>query len=621
MEFTFKTGIKKTESGSLRSYGIYVPKKLNEQAIIKDSTKGEVPRNQVRFPTELGEEHPFDMKTTEAMYRNFGFVTGVIDKYVDFMVGAGFFVESEDERAKTIIVEWMKDVNFDTILRDWIKEGLVKGNGYLELGGAKGNVPGGIKLRDAKFMYIQRDEKGNVEGFSQFKGGFERFDKSKTIQFKEYEIAHIAYNRIGNEPYGVGIVYPALDFINKLLGAQKEMHKLMERKANSPIWAKMGSMEHNDIPSSSDIDAFGQKLEWLRNEHEWATGPNVDMKVLDFGPLGDKFIPLINSDIDMLFFTFQVPEVLMGRGSIPEGLAGVQMDAFKMRMQSLQAETEKIIEEKIFKRILNANGIEAHVEFEWGEPSNKEKTEKLTSVVSLLNIPTISFAFQRLLEKEAARLVGFSEADIETAEEEKSKEAKAPQPPVPGQQRQFFEDYQLTEWLGFNYRQFIEHIKNFIDKDEFKNLKAENATERMAGYLSQKQIVRLKEVLKDGFKEGKSIRKISREISEKVKVPDLLKIKDNQLEKDEFGNPIISLGKDARSIMIARTETTRTAAEGSLSNYKEGGVKKVRFLSSTGPRTCEICEGMNGEIYEENEASGVIPVHADCRCAWLPVIE
>ena len=112
---------------------------LNELGIVNiaEQFKGEVEKNDIKFPQELGEEHPFDFPEMEKLYTKFGFYTAVVDKYVDFVVGPGFYIECDDARAKEIIEDFMRDVNLDTILRAWCKEALNKGNGFLEIGGSK----------------------------------------------------------------------------------------------------------------------------------------------------------------------------------------------------------------------------------------------------------------------------------------------------------------------------------------------------------------------------------------------------------------------------------------------------------------------------------------------------
>src|SRR3990167_9628083 len=93
-----------------KEYPVY----LDAKAIITtaEQFKGETETKEVRFPRELGEEHPFDYKLTEGLYLKFGFVTGVIDKIVDFCWGPGFYTKAEDKRAKAIIDMWLEDTNF-----------------------------------------------------------------------------------------------------------------------------------------------------------------------------------------------------------------------------------------------------------------------------------------------------------------------------------------------------------------------------------------------------------------------------------------------------------------------------------------------------------------------------
>jgi len=76
---------------------------LNQAKKNSVNFKGEVERNERKFPVELGEEHPFDFSQMEGLYKKFGFANGVINKFIDFVVGPGFYIKSEDERALEIM--------------------------------------------------------------------------------------------------------------------------------------------------------------------------------------------------------------------------------------------------------------------------------------------------------------------------------------------------------------------------------------------------------------------------------------------------------------------------------------------------------------------------------------
>lgn len=79
-----------------------------------------------------------------------------------------------------------------------------------------------------------------------------------------------------------------------------------------------------------------------------------------------------------------------------------------------------------------------------------------------------------------------------------------------------------------------------------------------------------------------------------------------------------------RARMLARTETIRSHAEATLNTYEEAGIEGVEVLSefttAGDDKVCDECEALAGTEYTLEEARGVIPVHPNCRCAWLPVV-
>ena len=621
----------------------------------KPNFKGQVKNTKITFPDELGEEHPFDFNITDGIYKKFGFANGVVNKYVDFIIGPGFYVESDDDRATKIIEDWMQDVNFDTVLRDWVKESLVK-NGFLELGGKPDETVKGAKVLDAKYMYVDRDNKGVVKGYNQYKGAFDKFTKKKVIPFKPYQVAHLSLNKIGDMAYGMGIIYPALNIINNLLQNERDLHMLMGRKANAPYHVKMGGVVGGKYfkPNPETVTKFGKDLEWLNNKHEWVTDGLTEIKVIDFGNIGEKFNEVLKYDTEMLLYAFQVPSVLMGTANINEGIAKVQMDAFERRVGSLQAEIEKVIETKIFRRILNAQGLEAHVELVWGRPSNTEKYERLMKIAPILTSQTTSQSLSRLLERETVKILDLDEVEYEVLaadedkmkEEERKKEENRAQAIVPGQNAKppkatVKQNYELSEgceyphcadieesldnyndiqeWLGFNYKDYTKEIEKVIVADGFTQIVAENAVEEAAGRLSKAQVMEFKTVLAKGFRNGQSISEMVKAVDKKVKLKDLLRMEDGKIVQKN-GVDVLVRGAKHRAVAIVRTEVTRVANQGAINHYKEGGITKIKWVASVGKRTCPECEALNGEIYNIDNHPA-IPVHPMCRCTVIPVTE
>jgi len=77
-----------------------------------------------------------------------------------------------------------------------------------------------------------------------------------------------------------------------------------------------------------------------------------------------------------------------------------------------------------------------------------------------------------------------------------------------------------------------------------------------------------------------------------------------------------------RAEMLARTEIIHAHAEATLqefSNWKLEGVEIVaEWVSANDSRMCERCGALNGEVFSIEQARGMIPLHPNCRCTWVP---
>jgi SPP1 gp7 family putative phage head morphogenesis protein len=80
----------------------------------------------------------------------------------------------------------------------------------------------------------------------------------------------------------------------------------------------------------------------------------------------------------------------------------------------------------------------------------------------------------------------------------------------------------------------------------------------------------------------------------------------------------------SRAEKIARTELSRAYAESTLDAYEEFGVQgvtgQVEFATAGDNLVCFKCASLSGKVLTVAEARGIIPVHVNCRCDWLPVV-
>jgi len=85
-----------------------------------------------------------------------------------------------------------------------------------------------------------------------------------------------------------------------------------------------------------------------------------------------------------------------------------------------------------------------------------------------------------------------------------------------------------------------------------------------------------------------------------------------------------------RAELIARTEIMRAHSEASLDTYEsfeqEGITLLVEYLYANDDRVCDKCvefgtdENGNPKRFKVSESHGILPLHPNCRCVWIPWI-
>lgn len=81
-----------------------------------------------------------------------------------------------------------------------------------------------------------------------------------------------------------------------------------------------------------------------------------------------------------------------------------------------------------------------------------------------------------------------------------------------------------------------------------------------------------------------------------------------------------------RARTLARTEVIHAHAQATLNVYEQMGITEVgvepevEFTTANDAIVCGRCRALSGKIYSVQKARGVIPVHPNCRCAWIPVV-
>lgn len=106
----------------------------------------------------------------------------------------------------------------------------------------------------------------------------------------------------------------------------------------------------------------------------------------------------------------------------------------------------------------------------------------------------------------------------------------------------------------------------------------------------------LNEVLTRGFIQGKTVTQIAEELSLRM-----------------------SKNFDV-CLRLVRTERMYYLNESSKKAYQDAGVEKLQYWAAEDERTCEACGSYHEEIMDFDKIP-ILPLHPNCRCTYIPVIE
>lgn len=171
------------------------------------------------------------------------------------------------------------------------------------------------------------------------------------------------------------------------------------------------------------------------------------------------------------------------------------------------------------------------------------------------------------------------------------------------------------------------------------NVKAVEAASKMCAELVReitdqtRKGIRL--YVREGIKDGKSMPKLGRELRPLVGLTEnqtqsvvnyrrLLEDKEKypRLKPTDIDRKVQRYADKThrrRATTIARTETAKAQNIGYCQGLAENGVEQVEFLPE--PNACDDCLALDGKKYSVAEGENIIPVHPNCRCAMLPVID
>lgn len=90
--------------------------------------------------------------------------------------------------------------------------------------------------------------------------------------------------------------------------------------------------------------------------------------------------------------------------------------------------------------------------------------------------------------------------------------------------------------------------------------------------------------------------------------------------RDRIAGRVDHIGK-TRATVMARTEAINAFTQGAELRYAQAGIEKLEWLTAGDDRVCPICGPLDGKVFTVASRHERPPIHPNCRCAIIPVLE
>lgn len=334
----------------------------------------------------------------------------------DLIVARGFHLEYPDDKSKEIIKRFLKNVklnspdHFDlnSILRSCCIDTDWSGNGYLQL---VPNIKNKkiVKLHPLHPLYadyqresnktIKMDDSGEPVGFSYVPKG----DSLKELTLNRDEVAHLIFEKVGDMLLGTSLILSVFRSIERLTNIDWAIAQALYKHGLPTRSISVGDANHE--PTGDDIKTVAEEVAGIDSAAEythpyWQQVTTIDPK----WPSGVDAIP--KYFVQHVVTASGIPHhILLGEERVgTKATAQSLQRALSLMLDPLQLRLKSLVEDQIFRHVLDLEGCDSEVSFIWHEPVPEPGVLIADKVVSLANTfiegkPLITWAEARNMLK------------------------------------------------------------------------------------------------------------------------------------------------------------------------------------------------------------------------------
>jgi len=270
----------------------------------------------------------------------------------------GYTIHSENPKAKKLITDLCNRINIETSFRTATLYTLIFGDAFLEkVYNRKGEISR-LKNVDPRTMFIEYDNFGIIKGFYQEIGG-RRVNK----KLKPEDIIHIRFFEIPSSPYGVSMIAPNVDTINRKVQTDEALFNAIKRHGTKKWVATVGSEKDGTIPPDDVMDDIKEELEDIGEKNEFVVPWMVKLETIDERGI-EGVEEYFNYFQTQLTVGLMCPEEALGLGKgSTEATARQKAILYERMIKAFQNELAQVIRGELFNPYLEKNRMDPDIVF------------------------------------------------------------------------------------------------------------------------------------------------------------------------------------------------------------------------------------------------------------------
>ena len=274
-------------------------------------------------------------------------------------VMVGYTLKSDNKKSLDLAQALCNRVGLLNVAKDTVRNGLIFGDSFVEkiMNGKKDIVR--LKNIDPRTVIINSNEYGDVEDFQQYIGG-----RLIDPPLKKEDIVHLRFFPIPGSPYGLSILSPNIDTIDRKVATDEALFNAIQRHIAKYV-ITVGSEKDGQIPPEDVMDDIKEKFEDIGSKNEFVVPWCIKIETLD-----EKGVQGVREYFDLfqnqMIVGLMCPEEALGQGrGSTNATASTKAILYERTIKGLQNELSLVLETQLFKPYLDANGVDMENPKNW----------------------------------------------------------------------------------------------------------------------------------------------------------------------------------------------------------------------------------------------------------------